>query len=87
MAITKSAKKAIRASARKRVFNLRRQKSLNETIKKFKKLIEAKKLEDAKWRVPDLYQAIDKAAKRDLIKKPTANRRKSRLTRLLTAKS
>jgi len=87
MAITKSAKKAIRASARKRVFNLRRQKSLNETIKKFKKLIEAKKLEDAKSLVPDLYQAIDKAAKRGLIKKPTANRRKSRLTRLLTAKS
>ncbi len=87
MAITKSAKKAIRVSARKRVFNLRRQKSLNETIKKFKKLIEAKKLEDAKSLVPDLYQAIDKAAKRGLIKKPTANRRKSRLTRLLTAKS
>ena len=87
MAITKSAKKAIRVSARKRGFNLRRQKSLNETIKKFKKLIEAKKLEDAKSLVPDLYQAIDKAAKRGLIKKPTANRRKSRLTRLLTAKS
>lgn len=83
MAIIKSAKKAIRSSARKRTFNLRRKKTLAEVTKDFKKLVEAKKLEEAKKLIPNLYQAIDKAAKRGVIKPNAAARKKSRFTKLL----
>ena len=38
MAITSSAKKAIRVAARKRVFNLRRQKTMREAIKEVTKV-------------------------------------------------
>jgi small subunit ribosomal protein S20 len=87
MAITKSAKKAIRVSARKRVFNLRRKRAMSETIKKFKKLVEAKKLKEAKELEPAVYQAVDKAAKRGVIKPNTAARKKSRLTAMLVSKT
>ncbi len=87
MAITTSAKKAIRVSARKRVFNLRRKKTLTETVKQYKKLIEAKKLDEAKKLIPSLYQAIDKASKRGVIKFNTASRKKSRLSALLARSS
>lgn len=76
MAIIKSAKKAIRSSARKRVFNLRRKKALSETTKAFRATPSTAALAQA-------YQAIDKAAKRGLIKKNNAARKKSRLAKLL----
>mgnify|MGYP001587947323 CR=1 FL=1 len=79
MAIIKSAKKAIRSSARKQVFNLKRKITMRDLIKNFKKLVAAKKPEEAKKLVPNLYQAIDKAAKRGVIDKKTAARKKSRL--------
>lgn len=83
MAITKSAKKAIRVSARKRVFNLRRKEAMKGVTKNFKKLIETKKLKEAETLIPNLYQAIDKAAKRGVIKPNAAARKKSRLMALL----
>lgn len=72
MAITKSAKKAHRASLNKRVFNLRRKRALTEAVKTVKKSMTAADLSTA-------YQAIDKAAKRGIIKKNTAARKKARL--------
>ena len=84
MAITKSAKKRIRSSEKKRVFNLRRIRTMKETIKKFLKLIETKKVEDAEKMVPELYKAIDKAVKRGVIKKNTGARKKSRLVKKIT---
>ena len=41
MAITKSAKKAHRASLKKRVFNIRRKRALTSTTKTVKKLVAA----------------------------------------------
>lgn len=79
MAITKGAKKAHRASLRKHVFNLRRKKAMNEALKQVRKLVTAGKSDDAKALVPLAYQAIDKAAKRGVIKGNTAARKKSRL--------
>jgi small subunit ribosomal protein S20 len=83
MAIIKSAKKAIRSSAKKRQFNLRRKKTLADVVKNYKNLVTAKKLAEAKKLVPSLYQALDKAAKRGIINAGAAARRKSRLTTLL----
>lgn len=78
MAITASAKKAHRASLKKHVFNLRRKRALTETTKTVKKLITTDTKEAAKS-LSAAYKAIDKAAKRGVIKKNTASRKKSRL--------
>lgn len=79
MAITSSAKKALRASMRKRVFNLRSKVAIDVPLKKFRKLVSEKKTKEAKALIPSLYKALDKAAKKSLIKKNTASRYKSRI--------
>ncbi len=79
MAITKGAKKAHRASLSKRMFNLRRKKAMNEVVKEVRKLVAAGKAADAVALMPKAYEAIDKAAKRGVIKGNTAARKKSRL--------
>ena len=83
MAITKNAKKAIKSSARKRVFNIRRNRTLHDEVKTFRTLIKEGKKEDAQKQLPTVYKAIDKAAKRGIIKKNTAARKKSRLSKAL----
>ena len=83
MAITSSAKKAHRASLRKHVFNLRRKQAIENVVKKIKKLVAEKKLTDAQKLLPLAYKAYDKAAKEFTIKKGAANRKKSRLARLI----
>jgi small subunit ribosomal protein S20 len=80
---TSSAKKALRASARKRVFNDRRRKALREAVKDTKKLIGAKSAADAEKSLSAAYQAIDKAYKKGIIKKNTAARKKSRLAKAI----
>lgn len=84
MPITSSAKKALRASKRKQVFNLRRKEAMKDTIKQYKKLITAKKPDEAKKMLPALQKAIDKAVKRGVIKKNNAARKKSRLMKKLS---
>jgi len=85
MAITSSAKKAYRASLRKRVFNLRRKQAVDSVVKKIKKLVAEKKVAEAKKLIPQAYKAFDKAAKEHTIKKGAASRKKSRLMKLLDA--
>ncbi len=79
MAITKGAKKAYRASLNKHVFNLRRKKTMNEVIKQVRRLVASGKGSDANALIPAAYKAIDKAAKRGVIKSNTADRKKARL--------
>lgn len=77
-----NAKKALRVSARKRVMNDKRRKALKETVKS----VNATKGSDQKTSAASLakaYQAIDKAAKRGIIKKNTASRKKSRIAQAL----
>lgn len=50
-------------------------------IKQVKELIKEKKKEEALKLLPEIYKAIDKTAKRGIIKKNTASRKKSRLTK------
>jgi small subunit ribosomal protein S20 len=80
MAITSSAKKAIRSSARKAVFNVRRKKTMLRAEKEIHKLVAAGKAAEARKLLPAAYQAIDKAAKTNLIKDNNASRMKSRLS-------
>lgn len=79
MAITAGAKRAIRVSARKRVYNIRRMDTMRDGIKALKKMVVAKNFTDAEKDLSSVYKAIDKAAKRGVIKKNTAARKKSRI--------
>ena len=79
MAITSSAKKAIRVSEKKRVFNVRRKDTLRDASKAFLKTLGAKDVAEAEKLLPAAYKAIDKAKKRGVIKANTAARKKSRL--------
>jgi len=79
MAITSSAKKAIRSSARKHVFNLRRKDALRDTTKLLTKALVAKDVKGAEELLPAAYKAIDKAKKTGVIKGNTADRKKARL--------
>jgi len=83
MAITSSAKKAIRASAKKHVFNLRRRDALHDTTKSVLKALTAKDVSGAEKLLPAAYKAIDKAMKRGVIKKNTAANKKSRLAQAI----
>lgn len=80
MPITKSAKKALRGSAKKRGFNQHRKDELKGALKKIEKALKDGKGDEAKQALSEAYKAIDKAAKRGIIKKNTAARKKSRLT-------
>jgi small subunit ribosomal protein S20 len=83
MPILKQAKKAMRNSARKRVFNLRRTRTMKDSIKEIRDAVAAGKGKDAQAKLSAAYKAIDKALKRGVIKKNTAARKKSRLARLI----
>lgn len=82
MPIIKSAKKAVRGSLRKKAFNDRRKRVMKEIIKKIEKVVKTDKKEAEKM-LSVAYQAIDKAAKKGVIKKNNAARKKARLTRLI----
>lgn len=83
MANLSAAKKALRTSARKRVFNDRRRKTMKSALKDVKDLVAKGDVEKAKEALPKAYQAIDKATKMGVLKKNTASRKKSRLTKMV----
>lgn len=83
MPITSSAKKALRASKNKAVYNAKRKDAISDTVKKIKKLLVAKDLKGAEALLPAAYQAIDKACKTKLIHQNTASRKKSRLAAMI----
>ncbi len=82
MPITKSAKKALRGSLKKKAVNDRRKKVMKEEIKKVEKLVREKNKADAKKELSMAYSVIDKAEKKGVIKKNTASRKKARLARI-----
>lgn len=72
----------MRAAARKRVMNVRRSRAMASAEREIEKLVAAGKVAEAKKLLPAAYAAIDKAAKRGVIKPNTAARRKSRMSRI-----
>ncbi|OGD67321.1 30S ribosomal protein S20 [Candidatus Campbellbacteria bacterium RIFOXYC2_FULL_35_25] len=83
MPITRSAKKALRGSEKKRVFNIRVKRTLKDSVKQISKLTIAKDKKEAEAKLSEAYKAIDKASKRGVIKKNTASRKKSRLAKMI----
>ncbi len=83
MAITSSAKKALRASKTKRVYNIRRKEAVNKAVRDLKKAISDNKTDEAKKILSSVYQKLDKAVKMDTLKKNTASRKKSRFAAMI----
>ncbi len=80
MPITKSAQKALRQSKVRRARNIIRKDKYRALVKEFRKAVADKKFDQAKQLLPKVYQALDKAAKKDTIKNNKASRLKSRLS-------
>lgn len=86
MAITKSAKKALKQSKRRNIRNVEKKDALKKLIKEARFLISEKKFDEAQKLLPAVYKALDKTAKVGVIKKNTADRKKSRIARALNKK-
>jgi len=82
MPITKSAKKAIRVSSRKKAQNDQWKRKMKEIIKKIEKTAKTEKKEAEKF-LSSAFQIIDKAAKNGVIEKNNAANKKSRLSKLV----
>ena len=82
MPIIKSAKKAIRGSFRKKAFNDRQKHAMKDIIKKIEKIAKTDKKEAEKL-LSSAFAIIDKTAKKGIIKKHNAARKKSRLSKLI----
>lgn len=83
MPITQSAKKALRQSLRRKAGNAVRRQAYRRAVTEYRKLIVARRLDEAKSRLPSLFQALDKAARARVVEKNKASRLKSRLAKLL----
>lgn len=83
---TQSAKKAVRQGEKRKTLNLRRTREMRTLIKEVRELVAGSKQEEAIKLLPQTYKAIDKAAKTGVIKSNTADRKKSRITKLVAKK-
>src|ERR1035437_975978 len=75
---TKSAEKAFRQNIRRNKKNNSRKDTYKKAIKEYRRLIISKKPEEAAAKLKEVYQALDKAARTNAIKKNKASRLKSR---------
>ncbi len=87
MPIIKSAKKALRQSKTRKARNVKKKKKIKKAFKKIRIFLDEKKVKEAKSILPQIYKLLDKAAKTGLIKKNTAARKKSRITKLISKSS
>ncbi|RJR26895.1 30S ribosomal protein S20 [candidate division WWE3 bacterium] len=87
MANTKSAKKAIRSSERKRSHNAMWEKRIKETVKVLKTELDNKnaKPEILNSQLTAVQKVLDKAAKEKVIHKNKSNRLKSRYAKSIAA--
>lgn len=83
MPITKSAKKALRQSLRRKEGNLKRKNAYKNTLKEFRILAASSKKDEAKKMLSKVYKSLDKAAKTNVIAKNKAARLKSSAAKLL----
>jgi len=80
----KSSIKRKRADKKRRIRNLRVKTDLKKTLKKFQAFLNAKNAAEAKNFLKTVYSRIDKAVKKGILHRNTANRKKSRLMHLLS---
>lgn len=85
MANTSSAKKAQRVAQRRRIFNVRRKKTLHDATKAAARAVASGSAAEIAKLLPAFQQALDKAAKHGTIEKNTAARLKSRMAKRVAA--
>jgi len=85
MANHPSAVKRYKQSEKKRLINTQNRHKLKTQMKKLKIAIAAKKAPDAKALLPQTFSLIDKSVQKGVIKRNTAARYKSRLTKSVNA--
>jgi small subunit ribosomal protein S20 len=83
MPIIKSAKKALRQNVARRKKNKACKQKIKSLVKDARTAIGGKNASEAQKNLPAIYKALDKAAKTGVIKKNTAARKKSRITKLI----
>lgn len=83
MPITKAAYKHLRQTKLRTEQNKAMKENLRRLLKKTKRAIESGNLTDAQTELKKTLQALDKAARRGVLKKNAAARKKSRLSRAL----
>lgn len=83
MPIKTSAKKYMRVSARKAIRNKTVKGVVKSAIKKTRESAKAGNIEEAQTSLKAALKALDKAAEKNIIKKNTAARKKSRLNKLV----
>jgi len=83
----KTGLKDLRKNKRRHLHNLQLKTNLRKTIKNFLKLVDQNKSKEAQTALKTVYKKIDKAVKKNLIKKNTASRRKSKFSHLALAKN
>ena len=87
MANHPSALKRYRQSQKRRLINSQNGSKLKTQLKRLKTAIAEKKTADAKGLLPATFSLIDKSVQKGVIKKNTAARYKSRLTKSVNAAS
>jgi len=80
----RSAIKELRKTRSRRMHNLDIKTDLKKTIKKFNVAVTDKKSGEAQDLLKTVHKKLDKAAKRNILHKNTAARRKSRFSRALS---
>ncbi|HZF01118.1 MAG TPA: 30S ribosomal protein S20 [Methylomirabilota bacterium] len=80
---TKSAERRMRNSERKNLHNRSIKSNLRRVEKTFRAAVAAGKKDDAAKLLPGVFSAFDKAVKSGVVARPTANRKKSRLSAAL----
>ncbi len=81
MPITKSTKKRLRQNPKRRAINMKRISEMKKLLKEASVLISGKDKGAVEKMLPQIFKVIDKAAKRGVIKKNTAARKKSRIAK------
>jgi len=84
MPVTKTTKRRPAQIERRRVVNSKRILEMRKLIKEANTLLSNKNIEEVEKMLPRIYKAIDKAAKRGVIKKNAAARRKSRMAKKIS---
>lgn len=80
---TKSAIKAARQNIKRRITNVNALEAIRKTAKIVKKLAAGTDIKEANKALSAAFAALDKAAKKNIIHKNNASRKKSRLAKLV----
>lgn len=83
MPITASAKKALRQTKTRRARNVVKKQAYKKAVTTYRKMVAAKKMDEAQKLLPAAFKALDKAAKTNVITKNKASRLKGRLSKLI----